>query len=388
MRIALVTLLAVLAPAVAADAATVTLEYEPPIPEVEPEPAYTLAVEAARGEANRLEVHRDDAGYLVRERGDVALSAGARCSPTAPGEVRCPLSGAASHLSVFVNAGNRADAVVLGPLPGIDVAEVLGGAGDDGLAGSSGSDLLLGGSGSDHLLGRGGGDRLDGGAGDDALNGGDGRDLVMYASHSAPVTVDLAAGTGGSAGERDRLVGFEDVAGGSGSDRLFGDGGTNLLYGGTGGRDVGYGRGGDDAVTVRRRASGGPGDDLVDAERVDCGGGNDVTHRQRFRPTGPYGRDCERIRAFFYIVTHPRRTGRRLRFRIACPIRSCRGRVVLRDSRGVLGERRYAVIGEAFGGPASVPVRVPLSRRPAGRIGRLVLFGQSFARDSFRLRLC
>ena len=380
-------MLAALAPVATAQAATVTLEYEPPIPEVEPEPAYTLAVEAARGEANRLEVLRDATGYVVRERGGVVLSAGARCSSTLAREVRCPLSGGASHLSVFVNAGNGDDAVVLGPLPGIDVAEVLGGPGDDGVAGSPGSDLLFGGRGSDHLFGQGGGDRLDGGAGDDSLNGGDGRDLVTYASHSAPVTVDLAAGAGGGAGERDRLVGFEDAAGGSGSDRLFGDGGTNLLYGGIGGRDVGDGRGGDDAVTVRGRARGGPGDDLVDAERVDCGGGDDVTHRQRFKPTGPYGRDCERIRGYFYIVTHPQRVGRRLRFRIACPIRSCRGKVVVRDSRGVLGERPYAVIGEAFGGPKSVPVRVPLSRRPAGRIGRLVLLGQSFARDSFRLRL-
>ena len=119
--------------------------------------------------------------------------------------------------------------------------------------------------------------------------------------------MDLGKGTGGSRGERDQLTGFEDLAGGEASDRLFGDGESNLVFGGLGGRrDFGHGRGGADAVTVRRRAVGGAGDDVVDAERVECGAGEDVAFRQRFQPAGPYGAACERIRGFFYIVTHPR----------------------------------------------------------------------------------
>lgn len=377
-----------LVPTSAADAATVTLEYEPPIPELEREPAYTLAVEAARGESNRLHVAQDGGGFVVREAGDSLLTAGPRCSAMAPGEVRCPLPGGSKHVSVFVDAGDQADAVVLGPLSGLDVAEALGGSGDDTLAGHAGPDLLVGGAGADVVAGYSGDDRIDGGAGDDFLDGGEGRDLVTYASHARPVTADLRGGRGGSRGESDRLAGFEDIAGGTASDRLFGDGGANLVFGGAGGRnDVGRGRGGNDVVTARGRSFGGSGNDIVDAERVKCGSGKDVAFRQRFEPTGPYGPACERIRGFFYIVTRPRVIRRRLVLRYACPIRACRGGIAVRDRRGRLGKARYAADGEAFGGPRSVRIRMKLARRPASRIGRFVITGRSLARDSFRLRL-
>ena len=376
-----------LAAAPTADAATVTLEYEPPIPEIEPEPAYTLAVEAADGEGNQLRVAQEESGFVVREAGSSPLSAGDRCAPAAPGEVRCALPGGASHVSVFVDAGDQADVVELGPLFGLDVAEVLGGSGDDTLVGHSGRDLLMAGGGADHVTGNDGNDRLDGGGEADTLDGGEGRDLVTYASHVRPVTADLGAGNGGSSGERDRLSGFEDLAGGSASDRLFGDGSRNLVFGGSGGRkDIARGRGGDDVVTARGRAFGGPGDDVVDAERVGCGPGRDVAFRQRFQPVGPYGPACERIRNFFYIVTRPGVSHRRLTLRYACPIRACRGRVAVHDRRGRLGSRRYAADGEAFGGH-TVVVRIKLARRPVGRMGRLVLTGRSLARDSFRIRL-
>ena len=377
-----------LVPAAGVDAATVTLEYEPPIPEIEPDPAYTLAVEAARGEANQLRVAQDESGFVVRELGTAPVSAAAGCSGTAPGEVRCALPAGASHVSVFVDAGNRADAVVLGPLRGLDVAEALGGPGDDALTGHSGPDLLVSGGGADLVAGAGGDDRIDGGADADTLDGGGGRDLITYASHSRPVAVDLAAGRGGSLGERDRLTGFEDVAGGSASDQLSGDHGSNLVYGGLGGRkDVGRGRGGDDAVTVRGHAFGGAGDDVVDAERVECGPGRDVAFRQRFEPVGPYPPACEQIRKSFYIITRPRIVRRSLVLRFSCPVRDCRGTVAVRDRRGRLGTGRYAADNHAFGGPRTVRVRVKLERRPAGRTGQFVITGRSSARDSFRLRL-
>ncbi|MGH2837017.1 MAG: hypothetical protein ACRDJY_01565, partial [Thermoleophilaceae bacterium] len=116
MRAAILFAVMALVPAQAASAATVTLEYEPPIPEIEPEPAYTLAVEAAPGEVNRLRVAQDGSGFVVRELGTAGLSAGASCAAAAPGEVRCALPAGSRHLSVFVDAGDASDAVALGPL--------------------------------------------------------------------------------------------------------------------------------------------------------------------------------------------------------------------------------------------------------------------------------
>jgi Ca2+-binding RTX toxin-like protein len=382
LRAAIVAALLVLAPAAAAQAATVTLEYEPPIPEIEPEPAYTLAVEAARGEANRLRVTQDDSGFVVQETGSASLSAKAGCSAAAPGVVRCALPSGARHVSVFVDAGNLADAVALGPLSGLDVAEVLGGPGDDWLRGHAGPDLQMGGTGTDVIAGLDGEDRIDGGPDSDVLDGGEGRDLVTYASHTRPVTADLAAGTGGGRGEHDRFAGFEDLAGGTASDRLFGDSAGNLLFGGLGGRrDTGRGRGGDDTVSVSGRAAGGSGDDVVDAERVECGRGSDVAFRQRFEPPGPYARACERIRWFFYIVTRPRIVRGALVVRFTCPVPDCRGTVSVHDSRGVLGTQRYVAVG-----PRTRRLRVELDRKPVSRIGRFVITGRSSARDSFRIR--
>ena len=377
-----------LVPAQAAGAATVTLEYEPPIPEIEPEPAYTLVVAAAPGEANRLQIAQDGSGFVVRETGSAPLSAGASCRAAAPGEVRCALLGGARHVSVFADAGDGADVVALGPLAGLDVAEVEGGPGGDLIIGHSGPDLLDGGAGADSVGGSGGDDRIDGGGDADILAGGDGRDLITYASHSRPVTADLAAGRGGNRGQHDRLTGFEDVAGGSASDRLFGDAGENLLYGGVGGQgDSGRGRGGDDVITLRGRAVGGAGDDVLDSERVGCGRGRDLAFRQRFRPLGPYSRACERVRRSFYVVTQPRVVGRKLVLRFACPIRACRGTVAVHDRRGRLGTSRYAADHPAFGGPRRLRVVAELDRRPEGRLGRFEITGRSSARDSFRLRL-
>ena len=382
MRAAILAAAALALVAAPAQATTVTLEYEPPIPELEPEPAYTLAVEAARGEVNLLRVAQDGSGFFVREFSGAPLSAGAGCSVAAPGLVQCPLPSGARHVSVFVDAGNLADTVLMGPLLGLDVAEALGGPGDDTLTGHAGEDLQLGGTGSDVIDGAAGNDRIDGGPANDVLEGGDGRDLITYASHTRRVKADLAEGRGGGRGERDRFSGFEDLAGGTASDRLFGDGAGNLLFGGLGGRgDVGHGRGGDDTVSVSGRAVGGAGDDVVDSDRVECGPGNDVAFRQRFEPPGPYPRSCERIRWFFYIVTRPRVVARALVVRFTCPVPDCRGTIGVRDRRGVLGTERYAVAGAR-----ARRLRVKLDRKPVGRIGHFVITGRSRARDSFRMR--
>jgi hypothetical protein len=366
-------------------ATRVTLEHEAPIPHVEPSPSYTLDVEAASGQQNHLRVLRDSDGFLVQAGTGELLSAGARCSAAGAGDIRCPLTGAASHRSVFVDAGNHDDSVAFGPLPGVELAEADGGPGDDVLTGWTGADLLIGGPGSDVLAGLDGADQLDGGTGSDTLDGGTDLDLLTYGSRGAPVSVDLAAGRGGAKGETDSLAGFEDVTGGLGSDRLLGDAGPNVLYGGLDGNDASRGRGGNDTLSARR-AFGGPGNDIVDGKAAGCGAGLDLVARLRFRPPGPYGRACERVRSFFYNVTRPRLHRRKLHFDFTCPVRRCSGKFVLRDRRGRLGTRRYASLGKDFGGKSSIAITVPLRRRPAGRRPDFVLRGQAFARDSFRLR--
>lgn len=374
-------------PAGQASAATrVALEYEPPIPHVEPAGAFTLAVDAAQGESNRLSVLRDARGFVVRAGAGQALAPGERCVAVTASEVQCAPTDAASHLSVFVATRDRADTVVLGQLPGVDLAEVVAGTGDDVVGGQAGADLFYGGAGKDVLAGFDGEDRLDGGHGRDVLDGGPGGDFVLYGSRKEGVTVDLRTGRGGAAGESDVLRNFENASGGHGSDRLFGDAGPNVLYGGLDGDDIGRGNAGDDTLTLRRPFGGG-GDDTIDGKFADCGPGFDLVNRQRFYPPGPYGRGCERVRSYFYSVARARLDGHRLRLDFTCPVRSCSGRLVVRDRRGRLGVRHYSMRGESFGGRPRVPIAIPLERRPAGRRPELVIVGQAFAHDSFRVRL-
>lgn len=369
-----------------AHAAEVALEYEPPIPFVEPAPAYTLAVDAARGEVNRLQVVRDDRGFLVRERGASRLAAGARCLVAGPDAVRCEVPERAGHVGVFVDAGDRNDVVVLGPLPGVGLVEVLAGSGNDAVVGHAGADLLYGGGGRDWLGGMDGADRLDGGAGDDALDGGGGRDLVTYATRRADVAVSLGAGVGGSAGELDRLVRIEDAAGGRGSDHLTGDAGANFLYGGPEGRDRADGGGGDDRIDARH-AIGGPGDDHLDGRVVECGAGRDVAGRTRYQSSRGYGPGCERILGFYYVITRPRTIPGGLAVRLSCPIRQCRGTFAVHDRRGLLAERRYALRGEEFGGPGPQVLRLRYARRPARARGRFEIAVRSLRLDHFGARL-
>jgi Ca2+-binding RTX toxin-like protein len=285
-----------------------------------------------------------------------------------------------------VDAGDRNDVIVLGALAGVELVEVLAGRGNDAVVGREGADLLYGGAGRDWLGGMGGGDRLDGGSGDDALDGGDGRDLVTYATRRAGVAVDLAAGTGGAAGESDRMVRVEDAAGGRGSDRLYGDAGENYLYGGGAGRDVADGRDGNDRLNARR-AIGGRGDDGLDARFADCGGGSDVASRFGYRPPGSYRAECEQIAGYYYVITRPRRVRGGLRVTLSCPIRRCSGRFTVRDRRGVVAERRYAQRGEEFGGPPPQALTLRFSRRPAGAAGRFEVSVPSLRRDHFRVGL-
>jgi Ca2+-binding RTX toxin-like protein len=84
----------------------------------------------------------------------------------------------ASTVAVTVTAGSDVDALV-------QIANVIGGSGNDVLTGDSGANVLSGGSGSDTLTGGAGADVLTGGAGNDVLNGGAGTDRLIFSTTSA-----------------------------------------------------------------------------------------------------------------------------------------------------------------------------------------------------------
>jgi Ca2+-binding RTX toxin-like protein len=132
------------------------------------------------------------------------------------------------------------------------------------------------------------------------------------------VTVDLAAGSGGAAGELDTLLGVTTVIGGGGNDTLSGgDAGERL--GGGAGDDTIAGRGGDDTLdggSGRDSFDGGEGDDTIGVldrngpgapgESVLCGDGSDavgglfvfdgIGSSEAFADPADLLADCERVR--------------------------------------------------------------------------------------------
>lgn len=100
-----------------------------------------------------------------------------------------------------------------------------------------GIENAIGGSGNDSFIGN---------AADNTFIGGAGIDSVSYSADTAGVTVNLATGTAtGSAIGTDRLIGIENVRGGSGNDVLTGDAGMNSIDGGAGNDTIVYSGGGD-----------------------------------------------------------------------------------------------------------------------------------------------
>jgi hypothetical protein len=209
------------------------------------------------------------------------------------------------------------------------------------------------------------------------------------------VRVNLARGTGGADGEHDVISGVEDATGGEASDVLIGDAAPNVLED----RGLGAGvqrlegRGGDDHLTgggilrggrgndrldsdfiPAARLHGGPGDDVLSSggsrSRVVCGRGRD-----RVNPGSRGSRvaaSCELVdldasteNSGLLLHTHPRRSGRALRFR-ARVLKTSRlfavsqVRIVLRSAHG----------GHVFGradvrprGRRRITARVRLTRR-------------------------
>src|SRR5690242_4087595 len=118
------------------------------------------------------------------------------------------------------------------------VCTITGTPGNDTLIGTAGDDVLCGLGGDDTLDGGGGDDVLLGGPGDDTLRGGAGQDTASFENATAPVAVDLTAGTARGDGA-DTVSDVENVIGSPQGDSITGDAGSNRLDG----------AGGDDTIT-------------------------------------------------------------------------------------------------------------------------------------------
>ncbi len=180
---------------------------------------------------------------------------------------------------------------------------VYGSEGADVIVGTTGDDRLYAEGGDDTICGRGGNDIIDPGLGDDLVDGGRGRDtaeLSVYQEDRA-ITVDLRTGRATGEGRDQWVVGTVEnvtlncstnnddtligddrrnvLSGGSGEDRLVGNGGNDVLYGtdptvdrndavcwrSTGDRDVLEGGAGDDVLLGQ-----------INGDTLDGGAGFDV----------------------------------------------------------------------------------------------------------------
>ncbi len=128
---------------------------------------------------------------------------------------------------------------------------------NDRLVGTAAADLLQGGDGNDTLIGAGGNDTLD---------GGNGSDTADYSANTGNFTIDLnIAGpqNTGSTGY-DTLIGVDNLIGGRGANKFYGNDADNRLEGGAG-TDLLYAGGGHDVIvggTGRDLMKGGAGSDL------------------------------------------------------------------------------------------------------------------------------
>lgn len=183
-----------------------------------------------------------------------------------------------------IDGGAAADTIEGGS--GNDTIE--GGDGYDLIRGGGGDDSLDGGSAGDTLMGGGGDDFLFGGTGTDSLDGGSGFDVAVYDVNTTPLDADLTQDRISFTGQpwpSETLRSIEGVIGGSGADRLLGDGGANMFDGGEG-NDLLVGRGGNDLLIGGRgldTLNGGAGNDTLEG-----GGHNDQLNGGSGRDTAVY----------------------------------------------------------------------------------------------------
>jgi hypothetical protein len=371
---------------------------------------------AAKGERNQLEISTaDDGRILFRDRRAPVLARG-DCERVDEHAAACPRGEDLPRAYL----GDRADqAALLGPR--FELAEVFGGPGPDRLVGSQGYNILDGGAGRDVLRGGAHDDTLTGGPGRDRVYGGVGDDFLIDGETDAQAARDLFVGgssrdtRGPDVGDtvsyfsrkhdlridlgrnpirtstEDVLRGFESVGGGSGDDKLSGDGDDNQFNGGPG-RDVLNGRGGSDIPSGGAgqdrveggsgpdvvwgdggsdRLSGGSGQDFVialeevgprGADRIVCGPGSDST-RSDSSDTLPTGGGCEQLVAFsngLGLGTQPAIDEDSADFGMTCfggSVEGCHGTIRLSGPGGrSFGETHFDVERDAVDAPVSVPL--------------------------------
>ncbi len=203
----------------------------------------------------------DGDDLLAGRAGDDLLNGGA-------GTDTVDYAAATVSVVVILSAGSAAG-------DGNDILEQI----EDAL-GSAFGDILIGDGNANSLLGLAGDDRIEGRAGDDALDGGEGNDTLEFRFASKRVQVHLGKGTSEGEGA-DILSGFENVRGTAKADTINGDGGPNVIVGGSGGDDL-FGRDGPDVLRSgagKDRSSGQQGNDQIAGgkgkDQLDGGDGED-----------------------------------------------------------------------------------------------------------------
>jgi Ca2+-binding RTX toxin-like protein len=196
----------------------------------------------ARGDGSTLSGDGDDAGFdgetdtldYSLSSGPVVVDIGSITAPNPDTIVQMPIAPVAGRgYSTFED------------LTGSNFGDVL--------TGDLYYNTIRGLDGADVINGDGGNDRLIGGRGADANIGGNGLDWVDYDDSDASVTVDLLASGSGGTAQGDTYASVENILGSRFADRLFGDGGDNVIDPNlTGNRtlELADGRGGTDRLLL------------------------------------------------------------------------------------------------------------------------------------------
>jgi hypothetical protein len=389
---------------------------------------YTL-FRAARGEANHLIVTRSRNGrFLFRDTANPVVARG-RCRRF--GEHAAVCAGEYDALVYlgdgddFLRArtgvdawGGEGDDTLIGWTGGPYGAsnQLSGNDGNDYLQGGNAPDDLNGGAGRDKLVGRGGPDHFvdgetdnraapdiyDGGTNESVYDPGLG-DGVDYDLRRAPLEVDLSDNAPTA---EDQFVGIEDVATGSGDDRLTASATGGYLFGGAGddaltgsdavdylsggtGADVLTGGAGDDRlmgygqIAAGRTAFAPLDDDTVSPDQLACGEGTDTTTST---PSDTLAIDCEQTT----ISTHPTPLrpafgdGRAI-FRVqGCP---CQGRITFTGPAGEdFGRGRLRPLARL--GPSEARVTLTaaaLAALPAGVIVRVAWYEFGLLENGYQI---
>ena len=204
---------------------------------------------------------------------DVTVDSGAGNDTITTGAGNDTITTAAGNDTVTAGSGN--DTITAGAGDDTVTSDdgddtVKGGAGPDTLSGGLGRDALSGNDGNDTLTGGDDADWLAPGEGDDGVDGNAQRDTVSFHDATAPVDVDLRAGTASTGTDDDVLVSIENVEGSDLIDTVIGTLGNNRVTGGGSGDSIrGAGgndtlRGGDGPDTIR----GGTGNDYLFGQRA------------------------------------------------------------------------------------------------------------------------